>query len=113
MKNKFLLIFVLCYLLLFSTYKSFSQNPAYLNAKQDTTIDFVPDKETAIKIAIAVWLPIYGKDIKHEKPYVAILKEDGVWEVKGSLGKRWKFGGVAYAYIRKKDGKILKVIHTK
>lgn len=81
--------------------------------KQEQPHDIVPDKETAIRIAIAVWLPIYGKDIKHEKPYVATLGENGVWEVKGMLNKKWKHGGVAYAYIQKSDGKVLKVIHTK
>jgi hypothetical protein len=72
---------------------------------------FVPDKITAIKIAIAVWLPIYGKTIYKEKPYSAELK-NGVWFVQGSLPKG-SVGGVAEIAIQKSDGKILGVIHGK
>ncbi|HEY6528589.1 MAG TPA: NTF2 fold immunity protein [Cellvibrionaceae bacterium] len=36
---------------------------------------YVPNEETAIKIAIAVWEPIYGKNkITSEKPYKVNLK---------------------------------------
>jgi NTF2 fold immunity protein len=76
---------------------------------------FVPDAETAIKIAVAVWTPIYGAEhIAGEKPYHATLK-DGVWMVEGSLPpeKPGEFivGGVALARISQKDGCILEVIH--
>lgn len=73
---------------------------------------YVPDAETAIKIAVAVWEPIYGaKEIAGEKPYHASLK-DGVWTVEGSLPKNY-VGGVASAKIAKSDGRILAVIHGK
>jgi hypothetical protein len=72
---------------------------------------FVPDKITAIKIAIAVWVPVYGKIIYSEKPYSAELK-NGVWFVQGSLPEG-SLGGVAEILIQKSDGKILKVIHGK
>ncbi len=73
---------------------------------------YVPDEETAIKIAIAVWEPIYGKEnIESEKPYKAILK-DSVWYVTGSLPKGW-VGGVAEAEINKVDGCIIRVSHGK
>jgi len=83
--------------------------------------DMVPDEKTAIKIAEAVWLPIYGKDIYNERPFKASLEGDSIWIVHGSLPKTKKsnneihitFGGVAYCHIRKKDGTILQVIHTK
>ena len=71
---------------------------------------FVPDAKTAIRIAVAVWSPIYGeKQIQREKPYKAKLK-NGVWFVEGSLPKGWG-GGVAYASISKRDGRILDVGH--
>jgi hypothetical protein len=71
---------------------------------------FVPDEKTAIAIAVAAWIPIYGKKtIDGEKPYKAVLK-DGVWTVTGSLPKGWK-GGVAEAKIAQGDGRILKIIH--
>jgi len=71
---------------------------------------FVPDAKTAIKIAIAVWEPIYGEQkIAGEKPYQAYLT-NGVWTVTGSLPEGMA-GGVAIAEIAKADGKILRVIH--
>ena len=73
---------------------------------------FIPDEKTAIKIAEAVWVPIYGEQqIQSEKPFVASLK-NGVWTVEGSLPKGW-VGGVAIAEISKRDGRILRVSHGK
>jgi hypothetical protein len=75
---------------------------------------YVPDAETAIAIAVAVWNPIYGKDkIEKEKPYKATLSK-GVWTVEGSLPMPGRMvGGVAVAEIAKEDGKILRVSHGK
>ncbi len=71
---------------------------------------YVPDEETAIAVAVAVWKPIYGaSQIEGEKPYVATLK-DGVWHVRGSLPKGWT-GGVAEVDISKANGTILRVSH--
>jgi len=72
---------------------------------------FVPNKTTAIKIAEAVWLPIYGESIYKKRPYKVKL-ENGIWVVEGTLPLTSK-GGVPYIEIQKKDGKILKVIHDK
>jgi NTF2 fold immunity protein len=73
---------------------------------------YVPDAATAIKIAVAVWVPIYGqKQIDSEKPYVATLKGD-VWTVVGTFHCEGNcVGGVALIEISKRDGTILKVIH--
>jgi NTF2 fold immunity protein len=72
---------------------------------------YVPDAQTAIQIALAVWLPIYGrKQIDSEKPYTATLK-DGVWTVSGTLPHGYNVGGVAVAEISKLDGTILRVSH--
>jgi len=73
---------------------------------------FVPNKETAIKIAEAIWLPIYGNEIYTCKPFVAELKNDSIWVVKGTL-ETGKYGGVPYIEIQKADCKVLKVIHGK
>ena len=71
---------------------------------------YVPDEKTAIRIAVAVWIPIYGeKQIEEEKPYQAKL-DKGVWTVEGSLPEGW-LGGVAVAEIAKDDGCILRVSH--
>lgn len=48
---------------------------------------FVPNEKVAIKIAVAVWEPIYGQaKIAMEKPCRATLA-DGIWTVEGSLPK--------------------------
>ena len=71
---------------------------------------FVPDEQTAIAIAIAVWNPIFGKEhIEGEKPFHATLK-DGVWTVTGSLPEGYD-GGAAFAEIAQDDGRILRVVH--
>jgi NTF2 fold immunity protein len=73
----------------------------------------VPNAETAIKIAVAVWEPIYGKEsIERQKPYTATLA-NGVWYVEGSLPKEFIRGGVAIAEISKADGRTLRVSHGK
>jgi len=72
----------------------------------------VPNAATAIKIAVAVWEPIYGREhIAGEKPYTAVLN-DGVWTVRGFTAERL-LGGVAIAEIAQADGRILRVSHGK
>lgn len=73
---------------------------------------FVVNAQTAIRIAQAVWEPIYGKDkIAAEAPYGATLSE-GVWLVSGSLPPGW-MGGVAQAEVCQIDGRVLGVSHGK
>jgi hypothetical protein len=73
---------------------------------------YVPDAETAIRIAEAVWIPIYGRDkIEGERPFTAKLWRN-VWTVTGSLPDGM-LGGTAEIDIRKSDGTILRVIHGK
>ena len=72
---------------------------------------YVPDAETAIAIAVAVWTSIYGREqIESEKPYKAVLI-GRTWHVSGSLPAGYDVGGVAEAEIAKDDGRILRVIH--
>ena len=73
---------------------------------------FVPDSITAVRIATAVWNPIYGEQqIQGEQPYRASLRE-GIWTVEGSLPDDY-IGGVAIAEIAKRDGRIVRVSHGK
>jgi len=78
---------------------------------------FVPDSVTAVRIAVAVWIPIYGeRQIRSEAPYDARLK-DGIWTVTGSLSRSHAgvdvVGGLAVAEIAKRDARILRVSHGK
>lgn len=73
---------------------------------------YVPDENTAIRIAVAVWSSIYGeKRVQAKKPFKAKLNK-GVWFVEGSLPKGWR-GGVPEAEITKRDGRILRISHGK
>jgi hypothetical protein len=73
---------------------------------------YVPDEATAIRIAEAIWIPIYGgQQIENEKPFHAKLNR-GVWTVEGSLPAGMD-GGVAVAEISKSDGRIIRVSHGK
>jgi hypothetical protein len=72
----------------------------------------VPNAETAVDIAVAVFKPIYGADkIKSESPFQAEINGE-VWHVYGSLPVGWK-GGTAEAELSRKDGRILRVWHGK
>lgn len=90
-----------------------SEQNYYGNANYKSEEGYVPNEETAIAIAVAVWNPIYGKEkIENEKPFHANLK-DGVWTVKGSLPKGFDKGGTAIAEISKDDGRIIRIMHEK
>src|SRR5271165_6388240 len=80
---------------------------------------YVPDSRTAVKIAEAVLIPIYGeKQIQSERPFTAKLKDD-VWIVTGTLycpdGKGGTTtscdGGVAEVHISKSDARVLHMMH--
>ncbi|MBL4753101.1 MAG: YbbC/YhhH family protein [Flavobacteriales bacterium] len=81
--------------------------------KSDPKIDgYIPDEKTAIAIAEAIWLPIYGEQIYEEKPFQATIKDDSIWVVSGTLDEGM-LGGTVYAEINKKDCKVLVVTHFK
>lgn len=79
---------------------------------------YVPDESTAIRVAEAVFIPIYGeKHVRSERPFQATLKGN-VWMVKGSLAKPAKageivFGGTMLAEIERTTGCIKAVYHLK
>jgi alpha-L-fucosidase len=80
-------------------------------ANQMPKTGVVPNAATALKIAEAIWLPIYGKDILNQKPFQATLNKEGtIWTVQGTQ-KQPSPGGTAYIEIQKSDCKILKVTH--
>lgn len=103
--KKLLLIFILSFFLSNSLSFAQTKKPFFEPEK-----GFVPAAATAIKIAEAVWLPIYGDGIYSKKPFMAELR-DGIWYVNGT-SKDMK-GGVPYAEISQRDGCILNVYHDK
>ena len=82
---------------------------------------YVPDSQTAVKIAEAVLIPAYGeKQIRSEEPFTAQLEGD-VWTIGGTLrcpdGKGGFTtdcdGGTAVIKLSKSDGRILFMMHYK
>ena len=85
---------------------AFSQTPSYLPKN-----GFVPDDRTAIAVAEAVLIGIYGeKQIEGERPFFAKLERE-IWIVHGTIHA--PNGGVAEIRISKKDGRVLHVSHGK
>ena len=80
--------------------------------------DAVPNAETAIRIAMAVWTPIYGAEmVEVEAPFDAKRAPDGSWFVCGTMhcsnGLPTCKGGVLEAWIARRDGQVLRVTHGK
>jgi hypothetical protein len=81
---------------------------------------FVPDAATAVKIAEAVLIPVYGEGtIKAERPFKATL-QDGTWTVAGTLRcpdvngtTSICAGGAAVGRLSKTDARIISMIHGK
>jgi hypothetical protein len=68
----------------------------------------IPNVQVAIKVAKAVWFPLYGKWVDSCKSLKAELSKDGVWKVYNKIPED-SVGVELYAYINKMDGKIIKV----
>ena len=82
---------------------------------------FVPDAATAVKIAEAVLIPVYGeRQIESERPFKAVLEGD-TWTVEGTLscpdgkgGTTTKcVGGTAEVKLSKIDARIISMMHYK
>ena len=82
------------------------------NARFEPSDGMVPNAETAVAIAVAVFKPIYGAEkIESQYPFHAELNGK-VWHVYGSLPVGWG-GGTAEAELSRKDGRIIRVWHGK
>ena len=77
----------------------------------------IPDQHTAVTIAEAILMPIYGKNtILGERPFIATLRND-VWYIEGSLSQPTnsavRVGGVAEIEISRKNGTVIRISHGK
>lgn len=83
-----------------------------LHTQPRRTGGYVPNEETAIAIAVAVWRPLYGYwQIMSERPFQARLT-NGVWQVRGTFHGGGA-GGAAIAEISESNGCLLRVTHGK
>lgn len=72
---------------------------------------YIPDEATAVKVAEAVLIPIYGEqNIVSQRPFKASLR-GRTWTIVGTL-KPGLVGGTAILKLSKDDGRILFVTHT-
>jgi hypothetical protein len=85
--------------------------------------DYVPNAQTAVAIAEAVLVPVYGRQkVQSERPYKAVLSGD-VWRVSGTLycsnGEPQSetnptcAGGVAVVELSEYDAHIISMTHYK
>jgi hypothetical protein len=109
-----LLICVICSAQTASDHDEFVYNRRLIETTQSyqPKNGFVPDKDTAIAIAYAVAVPIYGKKaMDDEKPFRTEL-ENGVWTVLGTLNCGSCVGGTLVMQIDKASGRVLFLTHT-
>ena len=77
---------------------------------------YVPNASTAVRIAEAVLIPVYGaKQIGYEKPFNATLDGD-VWTISGTLHCKTTatsicVGGTAVVQLSKSTGEVLMLVH--
>src|SRR6188768_2431775 len=69
----------------------------------------VSDSSVAIKIAIANWIPLFGKRVFKSEPF-EVSERDTIWIISGTL-KKGVVGGVPVIKIRRSDGKVLENYH--
>ena len=83
---------------------------AYTLSAQKEHQDYVPDSTTAVNIALAVWTPIYGKELIAKYPvyHAKLSKDKKIWIVFISRDDD-SFGGDIEADIVKYDGQIIKI----
>ena len=75
--------------------------------------NMIPNEETAVAIAVAVFKPIYGEGkVESQRPFHAELN-GGVWHVYGTLQQGNSLGGTAETELSREDGRIIRVWHGK
>ena len=83
------------------------------NFPSDENLGSISDAKDAVKKAETIWIKIYGKNVKKEKPYQVFYDaENEVWLIHGYLRPNME-GGVANILIENSTGKVLAVWHEK
>jgi hypothetical protein len=71
---------------------------------------FVPDENTAIKVAETVWIPVFGNDIYRHQPFKAELINGKYWKVYGTIDP--DESGCPFALIQKSDCSVIKIMEV-
>ena len=68
----------------------------------------LPDEATVVKVAEAVFAPVFGNDaVSKYRPYHAVLKH-GIWTVYGTLQTNAR-GGTPMMTVQKSDGRVTEI----
>lgn len=87
------------------------QNPNPAPPRSRARNIVVPDSQTAIRIAKAVWAPVYGEAVVQAgKNYDAVLN-NGIWTVTAKFLAGAMDQGTAIMDISQEDGRISKIAH--
>jgi hypothetical protein len=71
---------------------------------------YVPDPETAVRIAEAVLERAFGDEVMADQRPLRVMLQNDLWIITGSMPEH-AAGGVAYIEISKRDGRIIHVTH--
>jgi hypothetical protein len=71
---------------------------------------FVPDADTAIKIAKAILLPIYGQERLQKWDHVAAIQSSETWEITLAQDYPRMAGGAVIVILSRGDGRVLRVM---
>lgn len=90
-------------------------NLTLMNFCEASEKSLVPSKKVAAEIAEAVLVPIYGHDVLKQRPF-EVTESSDYWLVDGVLRApptEVAVGGTVHIEIRKKDGLLKNVRHSK
>jgi len=79
----------------------------HANLSKRAKTNYVPDKATAMKIAEAIWFPIFRDTINNYKPFSIHLQGDTLWIVSGYRKELSLGGGQPFIELRKSDCQVL------
>lgn len=92
-------------------YETLYQNPDPAPPNSSSKNILVRDKVTAIAIAKAIWIPVYGdKTVQAGTAFDAVLA-DGVWSVSAYFAAGKVEEGTAMMDISQEDGRISRIRH--
>ena len=73
----------------------------------------IANDSMAVELSKLILFHIYGKEkIEKERPYQVRLFNDKVWYISGSMSKDDE-GGIFNIALRKDDGRVLLIVHSK
>ena len=92
-------------------YETLYQNPNPTPPRSLAKNIVVPDKETAIKIAKAIWTPVYGENVVQSSRMFDAVQNNGIWTVTAKFSSGKLQEGTAMMDISQEDGRVSRILH--